>query len=97
LHGSIFGNRVITEIKKNRLNAGINDGLYFFRDSAGNEINLLLEKNEQTIAIEIKAAKKFNPDLVRGFRYWQKNAPTANVSWYMAANKMKKKRLAFIP
>lgn len=73
LYGSIFENWIMTEIKKNRFNEGMNEGMYFFRDSAGNEIDLLLEKNEQTIAIEIKAAKKFNPDLLRSFRYWKKN------------------------
>ncbi|MGJ7031383.1 ATP-binding protein [Niabella hirudinis] len=75
LYGSIFENWIITEIKKNRFNAGINEDLYFFRDSAGNEIDLLLTKNDQTIAVEIKAAKKFNTDLIRGFKYWQKNKP----------------------
>ncbi|WP_018629254.1 hypothetical protein [Niabella aurantiaca] len=35
LYGSIFETRIMTEIKKNRFNSGINEGMYFFRDSAG--------------------------------------------------------------
>lgn len=58
LCGNIFENWIITEIKKNRFNNGINEGLYFLRDSTGKEIDLLLEKEGKTMAIEIKASKK---------------------------------------
>lgn len=40
----IFGNLAMTEIKKNRLNTIINGGMYNFRESAGNEVVLKLEK-----------------------------------------------------
>ncbi|MCC6290095.1 MAG: ATP-binding protein [Chitinophagaceae bacterium] len=73
LYGNIFENWIITEIKKNRFNAGINGGLYFFRDSTGNEIDLLLEKEGNTIAIEIKSAKKIDSGMLSGLRYWKKN------------------------
>jgi len=73
MHGNIFENWIITEIKKNRFNAGINEGLYFFRDSTGNEIDLLMEKEGSTIAIEIKSSKKINSGMISGLRYWKKN------------------------
>jgi predicted AAA+ superfamily ATPase len=75
MQGNIFENWIITEIKKNRFNAGINEGLYFFRDSTGNEIDLLMEKAGSTIAVEIKSAKKINPGMISGLRYWKKNNP----------------------
>ncbi|HEY5464774.1 MAG TPA: ATP-binding protein [Hanamia sp.] len=73
LYGSIFENWIITEIKKNRFNAGINEGLYFFRDSTGNEIDLLMEKGGSTLAVEIKSSKKINSGMISGLRYWKKN------------------------
>ena len=73
--GNIFENWIITEIKKNRFNAGINEGLHFFRDSTGNEIDLLMEKEGSTIAIEIKSSKKINSGMISGLRYWKKNNP----------------------
>ncbi|HVZ97695.1 MAG TPA: ATP-binding protein [Chitinophagaceae bacterium] len=76
-YGAIFENWVITEIKKNRFNSGDNSMLYFFRDSAGNEMDLVLEKNEKMIGIEIKSAKKISPHVTPSFRYWKKNNPTA--------------------
>lgn len=75
MYGNIFENWIITEIKKNRFNAGINEGLYFFRDSTGNEIDLLMEKEGNTIAIEIKSSKKINSGMISGLRYWKKNNP----------------------
>ena len=71
-YGAIFENWCITEIKKNRTNEGINGGMYFFRDSAGNEVDLILEKNNETIGIEIKATKKPDSKDFQGIKYWQK-------------------------
>jgi uncharacterized protein len=74
-YGFIVENWIITEIKKNKCNRGEAGGLYFFRDSAGNELDLILEKNGTTIPIEIKAAKKISTDMFNGLRYWRKNNP----------------------
>lgn len=74
-YGSIFENWVITEIRKNNFNAGINEGLYYFRDSLGNEVDLITEKNGLSLAIEIKASKKVSSGMLRGLHFWQKNQP----------------------
>ncbi len=77
-YGSIVENWAISEIKKNKLNNGESEGMYFFRDSAGNEIDLLLEKNGETIAIEIKATTNFTMSMLSGIKYWQKYQPGAH-------------------
>jgi hypothetical protein len=46
--------------------------MYFFRDSAGNEIDLLLEKDGSTIPIEIKSARKLDSAMLGGLKYWKK-------------------------
>ena len=71
-YGAIFENWAITEIKKNRVNTGINNGMYYFRDSAGNEVDLIIEKNSETVGIEIKATKKPGSKDLQGLKYWQK-------------------------
>lgn len=73
LYGAIFENWIISEIQKNRYNQGINSGLYYFRDSVGNEVDLIMEKDGTTFAIEIKAAKKVTTAMASGLKYWQKN------------------------
>jgi uncharacterized protein len=71
-YGAIFENWCITEIKKNRANEGINGGMYFFRDSAGNEVDLLIEKNSDLIGVEIKSTKKLDSKDYQGLKYWKK-------------------------
>lgn len=71
-YGAIFENWILTEIRKNRYNQGISGGMYYFRDSAGNEVDLILEKQGHVLAVEIKASKKYTSDMLSGIRYWQK-------------------------
>ena len=77
-YGAIFENWVITEIQKNRLNQGIIGPLYFYRDSAGNEIDVVVDKNEEQFGIEIKSAKKIDSSMFRGLNHWNKSNPSAN-------------------
>jgi len=77
-YGRIFENWAVSEIKKNNSNAGINGGMHYFRDSAGNEVDLIVEKEEHLQAIEIKAGTKFNENMLRGLKYWQKYQPQSH-------------------
>ena len=77
-YGAIFENWAITEIQKNRLNQGIISPLYFYRDSAGNEIDLVVDKNEEQFGIEIKSAKKVETTMFKGLNHWNKFNPSAN-------------------
>ena len=69
LLGSIFENLVVVEVLKQRYNSGYDANLYFFRDSNGNEIDLLCKTSNGLVGIEIKAAStwhgKFAEQLVR--------------------------------
>jgi predicted AAA+ superfamily ATPase len=86
--GAIFENWVMTEIRKNRYNAGLDGGMYFFRDSAGNEVDLILEKDGRPFAIEIKATVKPDTSHFTGLKYWQKHA-RLNDGFLVAAGKGK--------
>jgi uncharacterized protein len=70
--GAIFENFVVAELHKNRYNKIMNGQLYFFRDSAGNEVDIITNKNDVLIPIEIKAAKKFKTDQTKGIQWWNK-------------------------
>ncbi len=74
-YGAIFENWVLTELKKNNSNKAINDGMYYFRDSAGNEVDLISEKDGEPLAIEIKSAKNHTTSMLHGLKYWQKYLP----------------------
>ena len=74
-YGAIFENWVISEIRKNNFNNAQNEGMYYFRDSAGNEIDLILEREGKPTAIEIKSSKNVEESMLRGLKYWQKLQP----------------------
>lgn len=76
-YGAIFENWAISEIRKNNFNQAQNEGMYYFRDSAGNEIDLILEREGEPFAIEIKSSKKVEDSMLRGLKYWQKLQPNS--------------------
>jgi predicted AAA+ superfamily ATPase len=65
---------VVSELIKQRFNAGQPADLYFWRDSAGNEIDIVFETVAGLQAVEIKSGSTFTGDWVDGLRKWQKFA-----------------------
>ena len=68
LRGHLFENMVVAEYWKAAMNAGRTDALYFWRDSTGNEVDLLIEDGMHLIPIEIKSGATLNGDFVRGLK-----------------------------
>lgn len=78
VYGALFENWLISEIRKNGFNKGQNNNMYFFRDSTGNEVDLILEREEGPLAIEIKSNIKINTNMFKGLKYWQKFQPNSH-------------------
>ena len=68
LRGVLFENLVVVEALKWFWHRGRNAGLNFYRDSEGNEIDLLLELANGVFPIEVKAGETVNADFFRGLR-----------------------------
>jgi len=77
LWGSLFENFIIMEAMKDRLNAGETAEMYFYRDSEGNEVDLLLPTGGKLQAIEIKAGATVNPDYFKGLKTFAAHHPQA--------------------
>lgn len=77
LWGSLFENFVIMEAMKDRLNEGESPEMYFYRDSEGNEVDLLLPVGGKMHAIEIKAGATVNPDYFKGLKTFAAHHPGA--------------------
>lgn len=82
--GSIFEGFVVSELLKNYFNAGLEPDLYFWRDSAGHEIDLLIEQGEDLTAVEVKSGQTVTSDYFTGIRFWRtlvndERAPSALV------------------
>jgi predicted AAA+ superfamily ATPase len=52
--------------------------MYYFRDTLGNEIDLITERDGEAMAIEIKSGIKTDSNMLRGLKYWQKLQPKTN-------------------
>ena len=70
LYGNIIETFVVSEIRKNSLNKGIEPELYFWRDSQGEEVDLILVQEGQFIPIEIKSAQTINLNYFKSLEKW---------------------------
>lgn len=72
LVGNIFENMVVVDALKCRLNQGKLPNLYFFRDSNGNEVDIIFEHQRRLIPIEIKSSATFNQNFKKTIVKFQK-------------------------
>ena len=70
LRGHVFENFVISEFRKLFLHNGERAPLYFWRDSHGLEVDLLVEDGSDLLPIEIKSTATWRPDLEAPLRKW---------------------------
>lgn len=68
--GDIFESFIVSEILKSRYNQGLDPDLYFWRDSAGNEVDVVFQEGQRLKALEIKSGKTFSPELALGLQKW---------------------------
>jgi len=76
--GALFETWVVTELIKQRFNAGQSADLFFWRDSQGHEVDVLFETPEGLQAIEIKSGSTLASDWTQGPRQWQAFAEREN-------------------
>jgi predicted AAA+ superfamily ATPase len=71
LRGSLFENMAIIEALKYRYNNGKRNNLYFYRDSNGNEIDLIYVKGNDMLPIEIKSGQTITSAYFTGMKKFQ--------------------------
>ena len=72
--GGLFENFIILEKMKLKLNKGEQADLFFWRDSHGNEIDVLETKGNTQVVTEIKSAKTLKNDFFKGLQWYEKIA-----------------------
>ena len=63
---------------KETMNKGKGSKLFFWRDSAGNEVDCILEDGSAIKAIEIKSAKTSSSSFFKGLEYWKNVTGNSN-------------------
>lgn len=76
--GNLFECLIVAEFLKARHSAGVDPGLYFWRDNVGTEVNIVCDDGQKQKAIEVKSGKTFSPELVSALEAWTRFAD-ANV------------------
>ena len=59
MRGAIFENMIVMEAIKHRYNMGLEDGVFFYRDSNQNEVDLLIKQEGELTAIEVKSSMTY--------------------------------------
>lgn len=80
LVGSLFENLVVLELLKTRYNRGLTAGLYYFRDSHGNEVDILHKSGHALTGIEIKSAATWNSNFLNGLKRFSTSNAALNQS-----------------
>lgn len=70
LRGALFETLIVSEYLKKSYNDGLPSNLFFWRDSRGLEIDLLLENGENLMPVEIKSGETVASDFMDGLKKW---------------------------
>ena len=71
IKGALFENMIVSEYVKKKYHRNKRQtDLWFWRDSHGNEVDLLIDKPQETEVVEIKATQTLMPELFKGLNYY---------------------------
>lgn len=70
--GQLFENFILIEKMKQTWNKNTHERFSFWRDSSGNEIDILIENGLDLTAVEIKSAKTIHPDFFKSLNSFRK-------------------------
>jgi len=71
LKGNLYETMILSELVKNRLNRGIINNLLFYRDSNGNEVDVIIPSGNSYTAIEIKASRTITNSFFKGLNIFE--------------------------
>lgn len=75
MRGHLYENMIVMQFLKKRYNAGRDAGLYFYRDSNGNEVDLLVRAGGKYECYEIKSSATFHSEFTKGLKNFAKTFP----------------------
>lgn len=70
--GALFENLMVIEMLKARLNRGQRPNLFHWRDTTGNEVDVVIDNGVRQHPVEIKSGQTVSDSFFKGLRYWEK-------------------------
>ena len=71
MRGAIFENLVVMDCLKHRFNQGKEGNVFFYRDSNGQEVDILVKEEGQLTAIEVKSSMTYQADFAKSLKRLQ--------------------------
>lgn len=71
LRGNLFETFIVSELIKSRLNKGDKPTFFFWRDSNGNEVDVIVEQGTKLMPIEIKSGRTLTHESFAGLEKWR--------------------------
>lgn len=71
MRGAIFENMIVMEAVKHRFNHGRENGVFFYRDSNQNEVDIILKQEGEITAIEVKSSMTYSTSFEGSLRKLQ--------------------------
>ncbi len=80
--GPLFETWVLSELLKARYNRALDANVTFWRDHAGQEVDLLIDLGDRLMPVEVKSGQTVVPDFFDGLKRWIALAgPAAGEAW----------------
>lgn len=79
IKGALFENYMIAEFTKQMYHKNNIEDIWFWRDSAGHEIDLIVQENDQLHLVEFKATETIMPTAFKGLQYFENLSQIKNL------------------
>ena len=93
LRGQLTENLALLEFVKARHAQALDPQLYFFRDAHGHEVDFIFQRGRTLIPIEVKSAKTFHAEYLKGIRFFQELAGDRAPQGYLIYGGSQEERL----
>jgi predicted AAA+ superfamily ATPase len=102
MRGAIFESWVVSEIIKQRFNRGESNGVYFFRDKAGLENDILVQGRKAWKLVEVKVGQTISSDWAANGNkisamFAKVKEAAASVVVYGGADKQERNGVTYLP
>ncbi len=74
MRGPLFENLIVSEMLKTRYNSGRRNNFHFWRDRAGHEVDVVVDRGDKLIPVEMKSGQTVTTDSFKGLNWWKELA-----------------------
>ena len=70
MRGALFETLVVSELLKTRFHKGLTSNLFFWQDRHGREVDILIDRGQQLVPVEVKSGQTITSSYFTGLSRW---------------------------